>query len=85
MVKRRVRIRVWLQVGENPCIRVLVAKLWNKLVELFLNRNFSFVKDGAETAIVAVATSRESLGSIKVRATHAAIQRELPNLEVVRE
>ena len=83
--KRRVRIRVWLQVGEDSGVWVLLAELRNELFELFANRNFCLVKDGAKAAVVAVAASRKSLGSIEVRAAHAAIEREFAHLEVVRE
>ena len=85
MFKRRVRIRVRLQVGEDACIRVLVAKFRNKFFKLLLNGNLRLVKDRAKAAVVAVAASRESLGAVEVRSTHAAVQRELAHLEVVGE
>ena len=85
MFKRCVRIRVWLQVGENSRVRVLVAEFRNKLFELFLDGDLGLVKYGTETAVVAVAASRKTLGPVKIRATHAAVEWELAHLEVVRE
>ena len=64
---------------------VLLAELRNELFELFANRNFCLVKDGAKAAVVAVAASRKSLGPVEIRTTHAAVERELAYLEVVGE
>ena len=50
-----------------------------------LDRYLRLVEHRAKTAVVAVAASRESLGAVEVRATHAAVQRELAHLEVVGE
>ena len=79
------RVRIGLQVGEDPCIRVLVAELRDEFFELFLDGYFSLVKDGAEAAVVAVAATGISLSAVEVRATHAAVERELAYLEVIGE
>ena len=79
------RVRIGLQVGEDPCIRVLVAELRDELFELFLDGNLCLVKDWAKAAVVAVTASRESLGAVEVRAAHAAVEREFAHLEVVGE
>lgn len=79
------RVRVRLQVGENPCVRVFLPEFRHELFELFLDAHLRLVKYGAETAVVAVAASGKSLGAVEVRACHAAVQRELTDLEVVGE
>ena len=85
VLKRCVRVCVRLQVGEDACMRVLFAELRHEGVELFLDRDLRLVEHRAKTAVVAVAATRESLGAVEVRAAHAAVQRELSHLEVVRE
>lgn len=85
VLERRMRVRVRLQVGENPCVRVLFPEFRDELFELLLDAYFRLVKDGTETAVVAVTATRKTLCAVQVRATHAAIQRELAHLEVVRE
>ena len=85
VLERGVRVRVRLQVGEDARVRVLFAEPRHELVELFLDRDLRLVEHRAKAAVVAVAASRESLGAVEVRAAHAAVQRELAHLEVVRE
>ena len=85
VLQRGVRVGVWLQVGEDACVRILVAKFRDEFFELFLNRNLCLVKDGAKTAVVAVAASRKSLGAVEVWAAHASVEGELAHLEVVGE
>ena len=85
MLERGVRVRVWLQVGEDSCVRVFLPEFRHELFELFLDAYFRLVKDGTETSVVAVAASGKSLGAVEVRACHAAVQRELTDLEVVGE
>lgn len=80
-----VRVRVRLQVGENPCVRIFFAELRDELFELFLDAYFRLVKDGTETSVVAVTASGKAFGAVEVRACHAAVQRELTDLEVVGE
>lgn len=80
-----VRVRVRLQVGEDSCVRVLLPEFRHELFELFLDAYFRLVKDGTETAVVAVTASGKAFGAVQVRASHAAIERELAHLEVVGE
>ena len=79
------RIRVRLQVGEDARIRVFFAQARHELFELFLDGNLRLVEHRAKAAVVAVTATRVSLGAVKVRAAHAAVQRKLAHLEVVRE
>ena len=85
VLERGVRIRVRLQVGEDPCVRVLFPEFGHELFELFLNAHFRLVEDGAEASVVAVAAPGKAFGAVQVRAGHAAIERELAHLEVVGE
>lgn len=85
VLERGVRIRVRLQVGENPCVRVLFPEFGHELFELFLNAHFRLVEDGAEASVVAVAAPGKAFGAVQVRAGHAAIERELAHLEIVGE
>ena len=73
VLQRRMRIRIRLQVGQDACVRVLFAEPRHELVELFLNRDLRLVKYRAKAAVVAIAATRKTLGTVQVRATHAAV------------
>lgn len=78
-------VGVGLEVGEDARGGVLLPEFRDEFVQLFLDAHAGLVENGAETAVVAVATPGKTLGPVQIGAAHAAVEGEFPDFLIVGE